>query len=589
MTETRTLHCGPLTAVLEDGTLRYIRAKGSEIVRQIYVAVRDRNWGTVPPRFTVCAVEQRATSFTVRLVAEAAAGEIDYAWEGEIEGTADGVIAFAMRGVARSDFLRNRIGFCVLHPDHLAGMDVEAEGEEGTTRGAFPERISPHQPFFGLRGLSHGVRGEPNGRVTIRFEGDLFEMEDQRNWTDASFKTYCTPLARPFPVQVRKGETMEQKVTISVAGLDESAAVLNESRGDVLRVRVEAQAVGTLPAIGFALPWDDAPLPDAALRRLSALRPAFLRADLRLGDERWPAALARAAAAAQAIGAPLDVELFADRGGEADIREIAEALRRGGAAIRCVLPYGPGHVTTPELRAQTASALQASGLAPTIGVGGGSRANFAELNRAASTIPFAELRCVEVAMNPQVHAFDEASIVETLPMQALAIREARRIAGGLPVHAGPITFTQRVNAAATGDPGPRPFDARLHGPFGAAWTVGSLRAAAEAGAASACYYDAAGPFGIMPPDGASAYPVCDVFAALADFRDASVQAVVSGATAGTLETLALRRRDGRKRVLLANVSPQPVRVELSAAPAVGAGEIAPISLVAWETAVVDLA
>ena len=29
--------------------------------------------------------------------------------------------------------------------------------------------------------------------------GDVFEMEDQRNWTDASFKTYCTPLRQPFP------------------------------------------------------------------------------------------------------------------------------------------------------------------------------------------------------------------------------------------------------------------------------------------------------------------------------------------------------------------------------------------------------
>ena len=29
--------------------------------------------------------------------------------------------------------------------------------------------------------------------------GDVFEMEDQRNWSDASFKTYSRPLALPFP------------------------------------------------------------------------------------------------------------------------------------------------------------------------------------------------------------------------------------------------------------------------------------------------------------------------------------------------------------------------------------------------------
>ncbi len=41
-------------------------------------------------------------------------------------------------------------------------------------------------------------------------------MEDQRNWTDASYKTYSTPLALPFPVEIRAGETVEQTVTLWV-------------------------------------------------------------------------------------------------------------------------------------------------------------------------------------------------------------------------------------------------------------------------------------------------------------------------------------------------------------------------------------
>ena len=35
--------------------------------------------------------------------------------------------------------------------------------------------------------------------LELLFEGDLFEMEDQRNWTDASFKTYCTPAGARLP------------------------------------------------------------------------------------------------------------------------------------------------------------------------------------------------------------------------------------------------------------------------------------------------------------------------------------------------------------------------------------------------------
>ena len=36
-------------------------------------------------------------------------------------------------------------------------------------------------------------------------EGETFETEDQRNWSDASFKTYGTPLHLPFPVEVEEG------------------------------------------------------------------------------------------------------------------------------------------------------------------------------------------------------------------------------------------------------------------------------------------------------------------------------------------------------------------------------------------------
>ncbi|MGH2369981.1 MAG: hypothetical protein ACRDI2_17525, partial [Chloroflexota bacterium] len=50
--ERRQVHAGPVTATLEGGFLRYVTLDGQEIVRGIYAAVRDRNWGTIEPRFT---------------------------------------------------------------------------------------------------------------------------------------------------------------------------------------------------------------------------------------------------------------------------------------------------------------------------------------------------------------------------------------------------------------------------------------------------------------------------------------------------------------------------------------------------------
>ena len=51
--------------------------------------------------------------------------------------------------------------------------------------------------------------------TTATFEGEVFEMEDQRNWTDASYKTYSTPLERPFPVVVAAGAVIEQSVAFT--------------------------------------------------------------------------------------------------------------------------------------------------------------------------------------------------------------------------------------------------------------------------------------------------------------------------------------------------------------------------------------
>ena len=58
-----------------------------------------------------------------------------------------------------------------------------------------------------IRALTHEPL--PGVRVACRMEGDAFEMEDQRNWLDASYKTYVRPLALPWPYTIGKGEQLE--------------------------------------------------------------------------------------------------------------------------------------------------------------------------------------------------------------------------------------------------------------------------------------------------------------------------------------------------------------------------------------------
>ena len=134
--ERRILRAGPLSAVLEGGDLRYVRLGDDLVVLRLYAAVRDHNWNTIEPRFTRYEVEDGGDHFTVRYTAEHVSPDVDFAWDGTITGSADGVIRAEMDGQARRDFMKNRIGWCVLHPMELAGAPASTETPDGTVTGS---------------------------------------------------------------------------------------------------------------------------------------------------------------------------------------------------------------------------------------------------------------------------------------------------------------------------------------------------------------------------------------------------------------------------------------------------------------------
>jgi hypothetical protein len=283
--ERRTLHAGPLTAELENADLRYVRVGDVEIVRRLYVAVRDRNWGTVEPVYTRFEIDDQGDSFRIELEAEHVDPDagVDFAWSGLIEGTSEGTIRYELEGSPRTAFLKNRIGFCVLHPAELAGAPAWTDTPDGRVESFFPELISAHQPFIDMESITHAAGA--NTTAEIRFEGDLFEMEDQRNWTDASFKTYSTPLRLPYPVEVTPGQEIRQAVTIEVFGEGSSIGVeeSEDERGTGALV-IDLSRSARLPVIGFGAGKKE-PIGAEVLERLRALKPAYLQTELDLGTD----------------------------------------------------------------------------------------------------------------------------------------------------------------------------------------------------------------------------------------------------------------------------------------------------------------
>ncbi|MBW3623011.1 MAG: hypothetical protein KY468_06320 [Armatimonadetes bacterium] len=572
--EQKSLRAGQLTLLYENGDLRYIRLGEREVIRRIYVAVRDRNWGTVPPRLSNVRLEEGEDSFRITNDVEHREGDIDFAWKGTITGEPDGTISFTMDGEARSTFLRNRIGFCVLHPiRECAGARVMMEHPGGDREeSSLPVLIAPHQPFMDMEAISHEV--QPGVWAELRFTGDLFEMEDQRNWTDASYKIYCTPLRLAYPVEIRKGTRVAQSVTLRLTGEAVTEDRVTEEEG--VTVTLEEPAT-PLPRIGLGISSAGEPLSEKEIERLRALNLSHLRVDLRLSeDDLVGTVLCHAWDEARAIGISLEVAVHLT-GAKDEIWILNNAFKSCYPHVCRWIIFHEAEKTTSDTWVERANEHIASFSSSP--VGSGTDADFVDLNRFRPAVEVSDF--IAYPMNPQVHAFDNASLVETLEAQAATVESARVFTDGKPLVISPVTLKRRFNPDATGPepepaPGelPRPVDPRQMSLFGAGWTMGSIKRLAQTGGLeSVTYYETTGWRGIMETAEGSplpekfcslpgaVFPMYHVFADAGEFAGGEV---IRSASSHPLlvESLALRKGD-RRCLLLANYTKEEQSVTIN--------------------------
>jgi hypothetical protein len=564
------LRAGPLRLVFDRGELRWIRLGEREVLRGIYAAVRDETWFTVPAALDDLEIEAEPESFRIRFHARHRRGLIRFDWEALIEGCPDGRISFRMDGTAGSTFRRNRIGLCVLHPvEECAGRPCIVETTDGDRlEQGFPVLVSPHQPFRNVRAVLHEVTAGVEAEV--RMEGETFETEDQRNWSDASFKTYGTPLHLPHPVEIVEGTRVAQSVTVSLFGVTsapvrQAAATvrgaLPKKRNSIepVVVRVGVAHGAPRPRVGLGGAGLVA-LGEAAASRLRRLRLAHLRADLRLEGAGWEEALDRGLANARAVDAPLELALFLPDDPRAALRGLADRASALRPRVASWLVFRAGDATTAEgdvtLARQALAAVD-----PSARFGGGTDRHFAELNRRRSAAD--GLDRVVFALIPQVHAFDDSTVFENVASLHAVAETMRGFAGGRALGLSPVSLRARVDPrpASSRDPGEPPFtdDPRQRTAFAAGWMLVFLAAAAEAGFESLTFFELVGPRGVM--EEGEAFPVLH---ALAD-----VAAVPEGFVLPTrsrrperVQAVALRSAQG-VRVFLVNVTGDlhPVRVD----------------------------
>lgn len=539
MNEGEELRAGPIRAVFRDGSLRHLLIGDAEAVERIYGAVRDQFWNTPPGVLQNLSIQKSAESFTVTFDSLHRDGAVDFRWRGTITGDGNGAIKFAMDGKAHATFLRSRIGLCVHHPlRECAGQPCRIDLHNGTAEDLrFPRLISPHQPFRDIRAMTYRVGG---GDVTLRFEGDVFETEDQRNWTDANFKTYSTPLSRPYPVEFAAGSEVRQAVELTLASAMPTQA--STVRG---RVTVRAQnALVPLPKLGLALAASDVPTSDEERAALRRLRLAHLRVDLPSGKDA-DAILARGAAEAQVLGARLEAAL--------ELPLDLTPLGKWSSMIDRFLVFSQGKKASGLEEARVVR----KALGPRVPIAVGTNTYFAELNRNRPGGEGWDAACFSI--NPQVHANDDETVMSNAGAQCAAIETAKQFLAGRATVVSPVTLRPRFNPDKPDGPRPEP-DPRQRLPFCAAWTVASLRALAEGGAAAATYYETHGAYGVL--NGRELFPVYRIFAALAEEGATHIDLCASS-DVSQIVAMAMQQRGGEdRRYLLANLTPHACEVEL---------------------------
>lgn len=486
------LAAGGLALDIADGSPRRIRFHGTEVLRLLSYAVRDRNWGTL----VAVIGDERHETEGGRLLYENRFASADGSFRLEGEAQEDGArIKAAVEIVPTVDLETNRAGFAILHPiAGVAGGALTVRHPDGsTTRTAFPEMIQADAPALEIAGLAHRV-GPVD--VDVAFSGDVFEMEDQRNWSDASYKTFCRPLARPCPFVARKGVPIRQEIRITL-------------RRNITRRREEADEAAASPAAPRngrvpRLCWTaelGATAPQAAAR-LPELGVA-----LRLPVE----AKAEALAAWRDTGdLTLEIVLAEGDDGATSLRALARTCSTAGIAPARVVALPQPCLKGLPAQPSPADILPALRAAfPQAAAGGGSLTLFTELN--ADPPDPALVDFITFGNAAIVHTADDESVIETLEALPHVFASATALAGGRPLRLGLVAIALRSNPYGE-DVTPNPGLARLamarrdprqHERFAAAYAVGVLAAAATAEVESLSPAMPDGDLGVSGPSGLS--------------------------------------------------------------------------------------
>ncbi|MER3388445.1 MAG: hypothetical protein RJQ01_00280 [Microcella sp.] len=547
MTESLTLTAGDLTMEWDGFALRRIRRGDAELVRRVTVAVRNLDWATIAPSIEGLHVESEADSFSITFTATHELESTRFTWRGTVTGTNDGSLSYDMRGGAPDSFEYNRIGLVVSLPADHAGYPYRAswEGAESSA-GSLPSLVAPQLWIDGTvyGAITHfdafEVSAATGDTYRLSFEGEEFELEDQRNWADGSFKIYSTPLQLGWPHTAEPGQEFHQRVTVNVTspGRDASDARPAEAAARAERRGWRAGEDFEMPAIGVRAGGLEGDRPSEA-----QFSPQYVRVDVDCTASPFHAP----ALPQVAEGRGVELAMVVDAQSLAHCESVISQLQAETALARIIVIVDGLDIPSRDLIESIA------GMASGVPVFASTRGNFAELNRRAPDLGAGA--GVAIPFTPTFHDVDEQSILEGLEALSAVVHSGRDISSGR-VSIGALSLRPYSHLLAREWSVEDQTDDRIDSLFAAAWFVAAVARLGEAGAESVTAFSVTGPHGLWGEDG-EARRIAAVHGTLSSL--AGRRAVRISTASAPVDGIEVATEEGSV-VVLVNLSPSAVEV-----------------------------
>ena len=500
----RSFSAGALTLDFLDGAIRHLCWHGIEVVRGIACPIRDANWATHASVLVDESITKTPDDFEISQVRLVSDGALRIKLT--FKGSSDGTFSATAEMSACRELTTNRAGFTLLHPLRgVAGTPMHVIHPDGSTSPShFPMLISPDQVASEISGLRHSINGIGTEMV---FRGEVFEMEDQRNWSDASFKTYCRPLSLPIPYRLNTGDIQRQEIYIRFRGTPPSKAIT--AIGSPPGILELGSSIENVPGLAVAI-YDGA-IPDPGVHKFARLiNPGILQLRIRPETALAVCESARSTIAVSPAEIELEIVVPSSDDPQAALARVAADCESAFLTIARVLalPESYLHSYQPVGPWPTGPKPQdlwkyARNLFPGAEIGGGVLTYFTELNRCRP--PSSMCDYIAHGSTAITHAADDRSVVEGLEGLSHIYRSASALAEGRDYRLGLVAIGMRSNpygagvveniqqnriAMAGADP-------RQRGLFAAAWAVGAVAATEGHNVSSLALSAFVGPFGMI--------------------------------------------------------------------------------------------